>query len=238
MLRSLILHENQDFLIINKPPGLGMHSESGTGLIASLRSEFRSEQFFPVHRLDASTSGLVLIAKNPNVNRELSLLFQDRKIEKIYLALLDKKPRKTQGCVSGDMLKARGGSWRLAESKKNPVYTWFFSYAYAPKKRVAVLKPLTGKTHQIRVAMKALAAPIVGDKRYGGTLHTRCCLHAWQLRFQWRDEILEFCAPFQNVPEFTRSEFDNEELVEFVVNLGSPFALGWPLGAQNKSAQS
>lgn len=236
MLSSLILHENQDFLVVNKPPGLAMHSESGAGLIASLRQQFGSEQFFPVHRLDAVTSGLVLVAKNQTANRELSLRFQNKKIEKIYLALLDKKPRKTQGCVLGDMLKARDGAWKLAQTRNNPAQTWFFSFAYAPKKRVAVVKPLTGKTHQIRVAMKALAAPILGDERYGGSVHSRCCLHAWQLRFSWQGNIMHFSAPFHredsgDVPALTDSEFDNEQLQLFIQNLGSPFDLAWPKAA-------
>lgn len=231
MLSSLILHENQDFLVVNKPPGVSIHSEAGPGLIASLRSLYQSDEIFPVHRIDVVTSGLLLVARNPEANRELSLRFQDRKIEKIYLALLDKKPRKTQGCVRGDMLKARGGSWRLAETQTNPAQTWFFSFGYAPKKRVAVVKPLTGKTHQIRVAMKAMGAPIVGDERYGGSLHSRTCLHAWQLRFAWQGKTLEFYAPFQQVNDFTRSEFDSEELAQFVANLGSPFDLDWPKAA-------
>ena len=232
MLASLILQEFDDYLVINKPPGLAMHSETGPGLIARLRKELEREELYPVHRLDANTSGLLLVAKTAEANRELSLLFQEKQIEKLYLALVDKKPLKSQGCVKGDMQKARAGSWRLARSNVNPAVTWFFSSTYSPGKRLVILKPLSGKTHQLRVAMKALSAPILGDKRYGGTVHSRTCLHAWQLRFHWKGSQVHFIAPFTDIPGSTRGEFDNTQLTAFLDEMGPAFDLAWPKAAR------
>lgn len=228
MLRSFIVADCQDYLVFNKPAGLAIHSQAGPGLVARLRLELGNENLFPVHRLDSATSGLLLLAKSSEANRELSRLFQERKVEKIYLALLDSKPRKTQGRIEGDMLKARNGSWRLAKTKTNPALTWFFSYGYAPGKRCALLKPYTGKTHQLRVALKALGSPILGDQRYGGSPHRRTCLHAWQLRFAWQGATVRYCAPFAATLEGEKCEFDSEALAAHLESLPPPFDLPWP----------
>lgn len=233
MLHSFILAESQDYLVFNKPAGLAIHSQSGPGLIAQLRSELGNDNLFPVHRLDTVTSGLLLLAKSSESNQALSLLFQEKKVEKMYLALMDAKPRKTQGRIEGDMIKARGGSWRLAKTRRNPALTCFFSFGYAPGKRFALLKPYTGKTHQLRVALKALGSPILGDERYGGSPHTRTCLHAWQLRFEWQGSMVQYCAPFSETPDqadYKRAlcEFDNEQLAAQIESLGPPFELAWP----------
>ena len=226
-----VIYENADFLVINKHPGVGVHSESGPGVIAQLRQQRKDDQLFPVHRLDTATSGLLLIAKNSESNRALSLKFQNREVEKIYLGLLDKKPRKTQGSIIGDMKKARNGSWRLSTSLKNPAQTWFYSFSYAPQKRYAILKPLSGKTHQLRVAMKALGAPLIGDTRYGGSEHSRLGLHAWYLRLRWQAQELVFTADFANTFKDYPGEFDNPDLSSALEQQGSPLLFKWPKAA-------
>ena len=82
---------------------------------------------YPVHRLDKVTSGLVLLARDTEANRELSMAFAERKVEKAYLAISDQKPLKKQGWVKGDMIKGRRGAWMLTRSQDNPAVTRFVS---------------------------------------------------------------------------------------------------------------
>lgn len=195
-----ILSQHKDFMVVNKGPGLGMHDEvlaSGEvdpGLVSRVRAE-TGLTLYPVHRLDKMTSGLLLLARTPEANRALSMAFAERRVSKQYLALSDRKPKKKQGWVKGDMQKGRGGSWMLARSQENPAISWFDSVPVREGLRLYRIKPQTGKTHQIRVAMKSIGAPILGDERYGGTAVDRGYLHAWRLSFCLGEETFEFVCP-------------------------------------------
>lgn len=174
MLSTAGLHENyrvishaQDYLLVDKPAGSSVHREAeNCSLLDHIRADQQLDYLAPVHRLDKITSGLWLLAKTPKAAAELSEQFAQRSVEKFYLALSDRKPRKKQGSVEGALLKARGGSYRLARQGQPWSYTQFFSYGLGDGHRLFLLKPLTGRTHQIRVVMKSLGAPIVGDSRY------------------------------------------------------------------------
>lgn len=190
-----ILSQHKDFMVINKGPGLGMHDEAGEpGLVNLVRAE-TGLALYPVHRLDKMTSGLLLLARTPEANRALSMAFADRRVSKQYLALSDRKPKKKQGWVKGDMQKGRGGSWMLARTLENPAISWFDSASVREGLRLYRIKPQTGKTHQIRVAMKSIGAPILGDERYGGTAADRGYLHAWRLSFTLGEEGFDFVCP-------------------------------------------
>lgn len=186
-----------DFFIFDKPAGISFHSENGSGFFANIQKQFPDETLFPVHRLDRITSGLVLVARNKAAAQEFGKLFESREVEKTYLALSDCKPTKKQGSIMGDMQRTRNGSWKLSRSKENPAITRFVSQTtdilFNEKiVRLFVLKPETGKTHQLRVMMKAVGAPIIGDERYGGTTADRGYLHASALAFTWKGEKI-FC---------------------------------------------
>lgn len=191
-----ILSQHKDFIVINKGPGLGMHDEAGEpGLVNRVRAETGLE-LYPVHRLDKMTSGLLLLARHGEANRALSMAFAQRQVSKQYLALSDRKPKKKQGWVKGDMQKGRGGSWMLARTLDNPAISWFDSSPVCEGLRLYRIKPQTGKTHQIRVALKSIGAPIFGDERYGGTPADRGYLHAWRLKFTLAGEVFDFvCDP-------------------------------------------
>ena len=201
-----VISETADFVVINKPVGVSVHKDQNEiGLLQVLAKQLNVQQLFLVHRLDKMTSGLLLLAKTTKANRELSLLFQNRQIEKFYIALSDRKPKKKQGLVMGDMEKARRGDWRLIKRTENPAITQFFSYGVEVKQpynrmlRLFLMRPATGKTHQLRVMMKSVGAPILGDKRYysGDTLWQnldRGYLHAWQLMFEFQGIRYSFVA--------------------------------------------
>ena len=182
-----------DFYIFNKPHDVSFHSESGEGFFAAIQKQYPDETLFPVHRLDRMTSGLVLIARNKEAAQQFGKLFESGEVEKTYLALSDRKPGKKQGAIIGDMHKSRSGNWKLLRTRENPAITRFTSQSTEvllnnKPLRLFILKPQTGKTHQLRVMMKAISAPILGDERYGGTPSDRGYLHAYKLEFGWKGE--------------------------------------------------
>lgn len=190
-----ILLAHPDFYAVNKTAGIGMHQEGEEAGLVRILSEQLGEVLYPVHRLDKMTTGVLLLARNPEANRTLSRQFAERSTAKTYLALSDRKPVKKQGWVKGDMEKARRGSWKLARSQQNPAVSRFYSHSLEQGLRAFVIKPLTGKTHQIRVALKSVGCPILGDVRYGGSPADRGYLHAWRLAFHYGDEAFCLQAP-------------------------------------------
>lgn len=181
-----VVLDQPDFLVVNKMTGIDMHDDAGVPGLVSRVSAFLGQNVYPVHRLDKVTSGLVLLAKNKEATRLLSQAFADRLVKKIYLAISDRTPKKKQGWIKGDMAKGRNGSWKLLHSSENPAVTRFQSVSLTlPRHRLYIVSPHTGKTHQIRVAMKSIGAPILGDERYGGSVAERTYLHAWRLHFTY-----------------------------------------------------
>ncbi len=184
-----ICFEHPDFVVINKPAGISVHKdEQAVGLSEKLAKQLGVEKLWLVHRLDKVTSGLLIFARNQTAAVNFYHLFHEHKIEKTYLALSDKKPKKKQGKIIGDMEKSRGGSWKLCPTKNHPAITQFHSLSLAPNLRLFILQPKTGKTHQLRVAMKSLSSPILGDTRYAGSTADRVYLHAYQLAFAYQGE--------------------------------------------------
>ena len=195
-----ILFQNSDFIVVNKPAGLNFHSEELPGLVVLVQQQLGLEELYPVHRLDKMTSGLLILALNKATAQAFQRMFKQHLIEKFYIAISDQKPKKKQGWVKGDMLPARRGSWKLTNTNENPAITQFISVSVKPGERLFLLKPKTGKTHQLRVAMKSLSAPICGDDRYSDSnkakLEQRGYLHAYAIRFKIKDALFEFvCKP-------------------------------------------
>ena len=187
----LKIFENDDFLVIKKNIHIDFHGENG--LLEQLRAEYR--QLFGIHRLDKETSGLMVFAKNKQVQSDISRLFEDRLVTKYYLALARQKPKKKMGSIIGDLEKGRGGSYYLKSTKLNPSQT-IFTHKNLPesKLRLFILKPKTGKTHQLRVVMKSLGAPIIGDERYSKIESDRMYLHAFKLSFRYKQESYNFLS--------------------------------------------
>jgi len=193
-----ILFENSQFILFNKPAGLSFHSEDGEGFVVKAEKQ-TGIKFYSVHRLDKMTSGLLLLAKSSEDANRLTRLFEERKIEKFYLAISMRKPKKKQGWIKGDMGTSRRGSYKLLDTKENPAITQFVSTALRTHERFFLIKPHTGKTHQIRVALKSLGSPIAGDIRYAASddakREDRGYLHAYALRFNLDEEEFSFCYP-------------------------------------------
>ena len=152
----------------------------------------------PVHRLDKMTSGLVIFAKSSEVAAQFGKMFENREIEKYYIAISMRKPKKKMGWVKADMGSARRGDYKLLPTMNNPAITQFISCALRIHERFFLIKPHTGKTHQIRVALKSLGSPIAGDERYASAdearKEERGYLHAFALRFYLNEELFSFIS--------------------------------------------
>lgn len=194
-IEPIIIAQNQEFSVINKPIGWTIQRDENAPDVLSWLRHHLNIPVYPVHRLDKPTSGLLLVAHTEIGNKTLSMAFAQRRIQKTYWAVSDQKPKKKQGWVKGDMDKSRRGQFKLLRSQENPAITQFSSFSLEQGMRGFVLKPSTGKTHQLRVAMKSLGAPILGDEMYGGSLADRMYLHAAELQFEWQGNSLHFVAP-------------------------------------------
>ena len=218
-----IIHRHEDFIVVNKPVGLNVHREGeDPGLIEVVQQQHQLGDLWLVHRLDKVTSGLLILALNQTAAATLSGLFANKLIQKYYLALSDKKPKKKQGSIIGDMAKSRNGTFKLTQSKENPAITQFFNKAHNGY-RWFVLKPLTGKTHQLRVALKSLGSPILGDTAYTGTVADRTYLHAYMLSFTYNGNIFDLKALPSSGGHFI-DNLDSEALSDYA----SPDSLYWP----------
>lgn len=191
----MIVANNEYFIVAKKSAGVNFHSEDEAGFVVQM-SELAGVSLFPVHRLDKMTSGLVILAKNSQVAAEFGRMFEAREVEKYYLAISTRKPKKKQGWVKGDMAPSRRSSYKLLTTMQNPAITHFVSVALRVRERLFLVHPLTGKTHQIRVALKAIGSPISGDERYAqadkARAEKRGYLHAYALRFVLFDKEYSF----------------------------------------------
>ncbi len=217
-----IIYDHADFLIVNKPINVPMH-HAELGIITLLERQLQYAKLFLVHRLDTPTSGCLVVAKNKASASLLSQLFQERSVTKFYLALLDNKPRKKQGTIRGDMINRRGGQMALLRTTENPAITQFHTFSIAPKLRVALVKPITGKTHQIRVALKSIGSAIIGDIRYKGSNADRLYLHAWGIQFSYNNELIRCHALPKSGHLFVGDEFNT-----WLNSAPIPEQLKWP----------
>jgi tRNA pseudouridine32 synthase/23S rRNA pseudouridine746 synthase len=190
--KPTIVADQPDFWVVNKPIGWTVQRDEQAPSVLQWLEETYGAKVYPVHRLDKPTSGLLLVAKTTVGNRALSQAFAERGVEKTYLALSDKKPLKKQGWVKGDMAVSRRSQWKLLRTLVNPAVTQFTSTLLANGLRGFILHPKTGKTHQLRVALKSLGCPILGDSLYAGSASDRVYLHAWKIAFQFQDTQYQY----------------------------------------------
>lgn len=223
-----IIENNPFFIIIYKKPNTSFHSENGEmGLFETVKQQEGFSELFPVHRLDKVTSGLLVMAKTAEVNRQLVDAFKQRQVEKYYLAISNKKPNKKQGLIKGDMAPSRRGAYKLLPTNENPAVTQFFSKSITAGRRLFIVKPHTGKTHQIRVALKSIGAPIAGDSLYGdaqlAAMADRCYLHAFSIGFSLGSN--RYC--FAQLPR-EGDYFCDDVFTSTVKEWSEPWLLPWP----------
>ena len=219
-----ILFDHPDFVVVNKPSNISVQNESHQpGLLPILCQQLNIEKLWLVHRLDKITSGILILAKHSQAAAVFGHLFEQKKIEKYYLAISAKKPKKKQGAIKGGMKKVRDGKWMLDNSDTAVAISQFFSFSIYPGIRLFLVKPLTGKTHQIRVALKSIGSPILGDELYKGASSDRTYLHAYCIRFNYQEQpICIMCPPNKG------DVFVSDNTKQQISSLVSPWTLKWP----------
>ncbi len=168
-IRDILVYENDDFAVLNKPAGL-LSIPDREGKEISLKNLLQDSytSIFTVHRLDRDTSGLIVFAKNEATHKHLSKQFEERSTRKIYNGLVLGKPQSMQGVVDvpiGEHYSQNGKMMTTAKGKLSvtefEALEQFRNYAWMQ------FTILTGRTHQIRVHMNHIGHPIACDALYG-----------------------------------------------------------------------
>ena len=185
-----ILYEDDDVIVVNKPSGLLTHAKGGLSdepTVAEIirpKTSFATDTDRPgiVHRLDRDTSGLLIIAKNSESAAHLQRQFAERTAKKTYIAITDGKPKLNAAKI--DLPIGRNPSapstFRIDPNGK-PAQTTYHVLVENDAQSLVELKPTTGRTHQLRVHLAHLNAPILGDRVYGKSSDYRMMLHAQKL---------------------------------------------------------
>jgi tRNA pseudouridine32 synthase / 23S rRNA pseudouridine746 synthase len=192
-----LIYEDNALLVFNKPSGLLSVPGKGPEKADCLRTRVQQvyHEALTVHRLDMSTSGILLMARSAELHRKLSIAFQDREVKKRYVAIVD-----------GRVLESPLQEWQLIdkpiatdwinrplqkidpiEGKASQTHYKIVSYDAATDTTRLELAPITGRTHQLRVHLQSLGHPILGDHLYASpevmAKSARLMLHASQLTF-------------------------------------------------------
>ncbi len=203
-----VIYQDADLLIVNKPAGLlsvpGKGVDKQDCLISRVQKHFADALI--VHRLDMSTSGLILLARGAESHRKLSILFQERRVSKRYVAIVDGRIEPESGMIDLPLIT----DWPNRPLQKvdydigKPSQTHYrlTDYDAATDSSRIDITPITGRSHQLRVHTMSIGHPILGDELYASdnAFHKaeRLLLHAAQLSFihPGTDKIVDFrCEP-------------------------------------------
>jgi len=227
-----ILFEDQDLIVINKPPGIVVHpgagAQSGTVVnallfhcknLSGIGGELRPGV---VHRLDKETSGCLVVAKHDEAHTRLSTQFAQREVTKVYLAICAGHFRKKSGDITAPIGRHPVHRKKMAVLEGGrAAHTRFEVIQEGKDWSLVVCQIFSGRTHQIRVHLHSLGHPILGDKVYGKKpIESRHLLHAWRLGFfhpvhrNW----LQFEAQLPN--DFLQFGIDESVLVHTRIRLG------------------
>ena len=192
---DMVLAEGRGWIAINKPSGLAVQGGTSIathvdGMLQALASHTNGRLRL-VHRIDKDTSGVLLLAKTLESARALTEAFHRHKIEKTYLAIVMGMPAES-GKIRAPLKKLAGkfGEKMVVDDDGQDATTLYRRIDHAGRKlSLMALRPVSGRTHQLRVHMQHINTPICGDGKYGGDaahpgdmVARRLHLHAWQVK--------------------------------------------------------
>lgn len=216
-----LLFSNDHFLVINKPAGWATEPPGRQSIrdwlvkqSKIIPTEWQDERVGIVHRLDTDTSGVLLWAKNQSTQEQLRLLWRGRAVEKTYLALVsgDINP---EGIIELSLVRdnkkdRQAVSWVPTDKSRSAMTRYKkIGQGLLDGEKVSLVEahPVTGRTHQIRVHLKAVGHPIIGDSLYGEKVSTgiakklglkRQFLHAQKITLEFSGKKYQFEAPLPN----------------------------------------
>jgi 23S rRNA pseudouridine955/2504/2580 synthase len=201
-VRSLVIHEDEAAIVVNKPPGLATQGGTKTRdhldrLLDGLAAEGAARPKL-VHRLDKDTSGVLLVARSPRAAAFFSKSFSGRTARKVYWAIVTGVPAVADGLIDLPLAKqpgTGGEKMHVDEAEGLPARTRYRVLERAGNRAAWLeLQPLTGRTHQLRAHLLAIGHPILGDGKYGGqdafltgAISRKLHLHARRLRIDHPD---------------------------------------------------
>ena len=198
-----ILHEDERVLVVDKPAGLPVlpdgWEKDAPYLLKMLEADHAP--IWIVHRLDKVTSGVMVFARDAETHRALNIQFENHQVEKIYHALVEGNPRWEEKIAKHPLRANVGHKHRTMVDNGNgkPSETRFKIIKRYQAQALIEAKPLTGRTHQVRVHAYALGHPLVGDALYGASethLIARPALHAYSLTIELNGARATFTAPY------------------------------------------
>jgi len=166
---DIILFEDENLIVVNKPPFISSLDEREGGDVNILRMAKQYHEDAQIcHRIDKETSGLLLIAKNPETYRSVSIEFEKRRVKKIYHAIIGGTHVFEDLKVDLPILNLGNKNVSIDRANGKIAETWFNSIAYFKHYTLVECKPVTGRMHQIRIHLATQHASIVGDNLYKG----------------------------------------------------------------------
>ena len=208
-----VLHENKDYIVINKTAGLiseqSLFEESTAESLVQkhLQTNKRMAYVGVIHRLDRVTSGVLIFAKKKSILVAFNEMFSRRKVKKTYWAVVHKKPAQNKGALTHFLLKNnRKKIAEIVPTKIKGAQECSLSYQVLEQNHLGYLleiKPKTGRFHQIRAQLAHIGLPIIGDEKYGSDqkyLTLSICLHARKLVYRSPDSsaTIAYEAPVPN----------------------------------------
>lgn len=175
-ITSKVIYKDNNIIVLNKPSGLAVQGGTNTsrhidGMLEALKFE-NNEKPKLVHRIDKDTSGILLLARNRKYADILTKAFREHTLQKTYLALVRGCPDKFEGIINFPLDKT-GERMQVVRDGQKAITEYEVLDNAAKKYALIEARPLTGRTHQIRVHLEAIGTPILGDNKYFGSARLR-----------------------------------------------------------------
>lgn len=188
---SIIIYKNNHLIGFNKPPTLTVQSDkTGDKALIDLAEIYCKSKLSLIHRLDRPASGIVLFSKSDKATRSLNAQFQERKVQKKYLAVVKNKPDEPSGSLvhyqRKDQKNNRTSAFEKEVAHSKLATLNFRLIGSIDNYHLLEIDLISGRHHQIRSQLSAIGCPIKGDVKYGfsrGNKNRAIHLHAWKLSF-------------------------------------------------------